>query len=61
MMAERLYSLDVLRGLDMFLLTVVGPLVMAANAFVSCLFSIFVMLAVMFLWRRVKLGARLDR
>ena len=170
MMAERLYSLDVLRGLDMFLLTVVGPLVMAANkswecfppefiqqfehgwvgfrfwdiiqplfifmsgaaipfalekrlaagprvfwehvvcrvallwflaffgelaltayfvprffgkamnevglaccygiiarlppsanAFVSCLFSIFVMVAVMFLWRRVKLGARLDR
>ena len=30
-MKERLYSLDVLRGLDMFLLTVVGPLFWALN------------------------------
>lgn len=29
---ERLYSLDLLRGLDMFFLTVVGPLVWAVNA-----------------------------
>ena len=28
---ERLYSLDLLRGLDMFLLTVVGPFVVALN------------------------------
>ena len=28
-MSTRLYSLDVLRGLDMFLLTVIGPLVTA--------------------------------
>lgn len=28
---ERLYSLDLLRGLDMFLLTVVGPVVAGAN------------------------------
>ena len=31
-MKERLYSLDVLRGLDMILLVVVGPVVNAANA-----------------------------
>ena len=36
MKTERLYSLDVLRGLDMFLLTVVGPLVMAANKSWGC-------------------------
>lgn len=30
-MKERLYSLDVLRGLDMILLVVVGPLIRAAN------------------------------
>ena len=30
-MKERLYSLDVLRGLDMILLVVIGPLVNAAN------------------------------
>ena len=29
---ERLYSLDLLRGLDMFLLTVIGPLATAVNA-----------------------------
>ncbi len=31
-MKERLYSLDLLRGLDMMLLVVVGPLVRAANS-----------------------------
>ena len=31
-MKERLYSLDLLRGLDMILLVVVGPIVKAANA-----------------------------
>ena len=30
-MKERLFSLDLLRGLDMFLLKAVGPLVMAAD------------------------------
>ena len=40
---------------------IIARLPPSANAFVSCLFSIFVMVAVMFLWRRVKLGARLDR
>ena len=30
-MKERLYSLDLLRGLDMFLLTVIGPIVVGAN------------------------------
>ena len=30
--SERLYSLDLLRGLDMFLLTVVGPFFSALNA-----------------------------
>ena len=30
-MKERLYSLDVLRGLDMILLVVIGPLIKAAN------------------------------
>ncbi|MBR2839449.1 MAG: hypothetical protein IKE55_11730 [Kiritimatiellae bacterium] len=30
-MKERLYSLDVLRGLDMILLVVIGPIVNAAN------------------------------
>ena len=30
-MKERLYSLDVLRGLDMILLVVVGPIIKAAN------------------------------
>ena len=30
-MKERLYSLDLLRGLDIFLLTVIGPLVVGAN------------------------------
>ena len=29
---ERLYSLDVLRGLDMLLLTVIGPIVMSINS-----------------------------
>ena len=33
---ERLFSLDLLRGLDMFLLTVVGPLVAAAQASWKC-------------------------
>ena len=33
---ERLFSLDVLRGLDMFLLTVVGPLVCAAQTGCGC-------------------------
>ena len=32
MKQERLYSLDLLRGLDMFLLTVIGPLFAALNA-----------------------------
>ena len=31
MKKERLYSLDLLRGLDMMLLVVIGPLVKAAN------------------------------
>ena len=30
-MKERLYSLDLLRGLDMMLLVVIGPLVKAMN------------------------------
>ena len=31
MKKERLYSLDLLRGLDMMLLVVIGPLVKAMN------------------------------
>ena len=31
-MNERLFSLDLLRGLDMFLLSVVGPIWSAVNA-----------------------------
>ena len=34
--SERLFSLDVLRGLDMMLLTVVGPLVCAAQKGWNC-------------------------
>ena len=33
---ERLFSLDLLRGLDMFLLTVIGPLVVEAQASWKC-------------------------
>ena len=34
--SDRLFSLDLLRGLDMFLLTVIGPLVVAAQAGWKC-------------------------